>query len=192
MSTDSHKGKPIKANTTNPLSRIVYLTGTIDDRSVQQNIESVFGFAAASDDPIMLVINSHGGSVSDMLALHDALMVVPCPIYTFVVGRAYSAAAVLAIIGEPGRRFIMPHATMMIHPLKSGCRGGVDEMKAHVERSSEMQDRIEQMLLDASDLKRKQMRRMMKNEIVLGAQEAVQSGMVDAVIADINTIGANG
>lgn len=174
------------------MGRVIHLTGSIDERMIQHKIEAVFGFAADGDDPILLVINSYGGSISDMLALHDTLMMVPCPIYTFVVGRAYSAAAVLAIIGEPGRRFIMPHATMMIHPLKSGCRGGVDEMKAHVERSSEMQDRIEQMLLDASDLKRKQMRRMMKNEIVLGAQEAVQSGMVDAVIADINTIGANG
>ena len=193
MSTDCHKEKPIKADAINLMGRIVYLTGSIDDRSVEQNIRSVFGLAAnGGNDPITLVINSHGGSVADTLALHDALMVVACPINTLIVGRAYSAAAVLAAISEPGRRYIMPNATMMIHDLKSGCRGGVNEMRSHVERSSEMQARIEQLILAATRLKRKRMRRMMRKEVVFGAHDAVKCGMVDAIIDDIDEITGKG
>ncbi len=169
------------------LSRLVYLNGTINEDSAQQCIQGLFGLSKVNSEPILLVINSMGGSIADMFAVHDAIRILPCPIYTLVLGRAYSAAAVLTIMMPSGRRFITPHSTMMIHRIRSGARGSLDDMQNHIQRDFAIQKRIARDVLKNTNLK-KQMKRLMEKEHIIKAKDAVKYGMVDGVIDDMNQI----
>lgn len=75
----------------------------------------------ANDKPISIYLNCPGGSVLAGLAIYDTMMHVNCPIYTTVIGHAMSFGLVLLAAGEPGKRYALPHARMMMHqPLIMG------------------------------------------------------------------------
>src|SRR3954468_18850637 len=71
---------------------------------------------------IHFYINSPGGSVTSMLAIYDNMQFLECPVVTYCMGIAASAAAVLLASGTKGKRYCLPHAKVMIHQpwLKSG------------------------------------------------------------------------
>src|SRR5829696_8821103 len=54
---------------------------------------------------IHFYINSPGGSVSSMLAIYDTMQFLDCPLLTYCMGTAASAAAVLLAGGAKGKRY---------------------------------------------------------------------------------------
>ncbi len=77
---------------------------------------------------------------------------------------------------------------MLIHDLRSGCRGNLGEMKAQVERGTELQERIERAVLKGTNLKRRLMRRLMSKERFINAEDTIKYGMADTIIDDIDQI----
>src|SRR5580704_12512102 len=80
---------------------------------------------------IHLYINSPGGSVTSMLAIYDTMQFLECPIVTYCMGIAASAAAVLLAAGTKGKRYCLPHAKVMIHQpwLKNGYYGQASDVE---------------------------------------------------------------
>src|SRR5438445_210051 len=64
---------------------------------------------------IHFYINSPGGSVTSMLAIYDTMQFLECPVVTYCMGVAASAAAILLAAGTKGKRYALPHAKVMIH-----------------------------------------------------------------------------
>src|SRR5438477_3036701 len=80
---------------------------------------------------IHFYINSPGGSVTSMLAIYDTMQFLECPIVTYCMGIAASAAAILLTAGTKGKRYCLPHAKVMIHQpwLKSGYYGQASDVE---------------------------------------------------------------
>ena len=78
--------------------------------------------------PITLFINSGGGSVTDGLAIIDAMALVSCPVHTVAVGRAASMAAVILACGAPGKRVVAPNARVMLHQPSHGLSGSTSDI----------------------------------------------------------------
>ena len=64
---------------------------------------------------IHLYINSGGGLVTAGMAIYDTMRYVRCAVNTICVGQAASMGAALLAAGERGKRFVLPHAQIMIH-----------------------------------------------------------------------------
>lgn len=73
--------------------------------------------------PIYLYINSTGttrddgesvGMESEGFAIYDTLMQMKCEVHTVAVGAAIGMACLLLAAGTKGKRFMMPHAKIMI------------------------------------------------------------------------------
>ena len=77
----------------------------------------------SAEDPradISLWINSPGGSVSAMLAIHDVMQLVPNDVSTLAMGMAASAGQFLLSAGTPGKRYALPqllakHDDALVH-----------------------------------------------------------------------------
>ena len=80
-----------------------------------------------SKKDIFLYINSPGGSVYDALAIYDTMNFVKADVQTIGIGMQASAAAFLLSSGAKGKRYILPHSTVMIHQPSSGTRGKVTD-----------------------------------------------------------------
>src|SRR5690606_15806175 len=90
----------------------------------------------AAEDPdagISLWIHSPGGSVPAMLAIRDVMRLVPCEISTLALGLACSAGQFLLSAGDPGRRFALPHARILMHQGSAGIGGSAVEVEVQAD-----------------------------------------------------------
>jgi len=106
-------------------SRKIFLWGQVDDQSAQHVIERLLYLELnAPGKEIQLLINSPGGLVTSGMALYDTMKSISSPVSTICTGFAASMGSILLSAGAKGRRFILPHARVMIHQ-PSGGAGGV-------------------------------------------------------------------
>ena len=96
-------------------TRNVYLTGEINELNIISVISQIHILEKNSNDDISLYINSDGGAIQDCLALIDVMDASPCDIATYTVGRAASAACLIASNGSLGKRFAGANSAFMFH-----------------------------------------------------------------------------
>lgn len=139
----------------------------------------------SSDKPIHFYINSPGGSVYDALAIYDTMQFVKSPVYTYGIGMQASAAAFLLSSGQKGKRFLLPHATVMIHQPSSGTRGKVTDQEIDLRESLRVKKLLEQIMAKNTGQKVEQIHDDMERDKWLDAKEAVKYGIADKVIESL-------
>ncbi|MDQ3123663.1 MAG: ATP-dependent Clp protease proteolytic subunit [bacterium] len=139
----------------------------------------------SNDKPIYLYINSPGGSVYDALAIYDTMQFVKSPIQTFGIGVQASAAAFLLSSGAKGKRFILPHATVMIHQPSSGTRGKVTDQEIDLRESLRVKKLLEEIMAKNTGQKPSKIHEDMERDKWLNALEAKAYGIVDEVIKSL-------
>src|SRR5881296_1953561 len=103
---------------------VIFLGQPIDDTVSNLIIaELLFLEAENPEKDISLYINSPGGSITDLLAIYDTMQYVRPDVSTICMGMAASAAAVILAAGAKGKRYALPHSTILIHQPSGGARG---------------------------------------------------------------------
>ena len=96
--------------------RIIFLGEEVNDVSASLVVAQLLFLE--SEDPgkdIHLYINSPGGSVTAGMAIYDTMQYIKCDVSTICLGMAASMGAFLLAGGAKGKRFALPHSTIMIH-----------------------------------------------------------------------------
>ena len=104
--------------------RVLVLDGELDDPGGTRLCSQLFLLSA--EDPrsdIRLWINSPGGSVPAMLAISDAMRLVPNDVSTLALGMACSAGQFLLTAGTHGKRYALPHCRILMHQGSAGIGG---------------------------------------------------------------------
>lgn len=73
-----------------------------------------------SEEDITIYIHSNGGDAAALTCIYDVIQMIKAPVKTVCIGKCYSAGAVLLAAGTKGKRYIMPHAEVMIHRIQCG------------------------------------------------------------------------
>lgn len=136
-----------------------------------------------SKKDIYFYINSPGGSVYDALAIYDTMKFVKADVQTVGIGVQASAAAFLLSSGTKGKRFILPHATVMIHQPSSGTRGKVTDQEIDLRESLRVKKLLEEIMAKNTGQKLAKIHEDMERDKWLTAEEAKKYGIVDKVIA---------
>ncbi len=131
---------------------------------------------------IYLYINSPGGSVYDALAIYDTMKFVSSDVQTVGIGMQASAAAFLLSSGTKGKRYILPHATVMIHQPSSGTRGKVTDQEIDLRESLRVKRLLEDIMAKNTGQKMDKIHEDMERDKWLNAEEAKKYGIVDQVI----------
>lgn len=141
-----------------------------------------------SEDPkkdIKLYINSPGGSVYDALAIFDTMQYLSNDISTVGIGVQASAAALLLSSGTKGKRFLLPHSTVMIHQPSSGTRGKVTDQEIDLKESLRIKKLIEDIMVNNTGQTKTKIHEDMERDKWLDANEALKYGIVDSIIEKI-------
>ena len=106
--------------------RRIFLSTAVTDDSTKDIIRKLWYMEFTEPGkPILLVINSPGGSVDSGFAVWDQIKMISSPVTTLVTGLAASMGSVLSLAAEPKKRYATPHARIMIHqPLIHGVIQG--------------------------------------------------------------------
>jgi ATP-dependent Clp protease protease subunit len=168
--------------------RDVYLIGDIEKDTARLCIEKLRELSNDNSKPINLYINSAGGNVTDGLAIHDVVRHIisrGIDVSVIVQGMAYSMGSIVLQAASDGQRLTYPHSWIMIHePAKWAGWQSTTAAAQHLERLKQMQDQIYKILSSRSGKPLRQIIRDTKRtDFYLDAQNALDYGLVDGIVA---------
>ncbi len=165
--------------------RIVMVGSPIDDEVANVVVAQLLHLE--SDDPdkdISLYVNSPGGDVYAGLAIYDTMTFVKPDIRTICVGIAMSMGAVLLAAGTKGKRSALPNAKILIHQVWTGQFGGqASDVEIRAREVLDLKRRVEQILADHTGQPLDRVSEDTDRDHFLSAQEALEYGLIDDVIA---------
>ncbi len=163
--------------------RIIFLGDAVNDHTANLVVAQLLFLQA--DDPkkdIQLYINSPGGSVYDALAIYDTMQHIKNDVQTVGIGVQASAAAFLLSSGAKGKRFILPHSTIMIHQPSSGTRGKVTDQEIDLKESLRVKNLLREIMTKNTGQKSSKIHADMERDYWMTADEAVAYGLADKVV----------
>jgi ATP-dependent Clp protease protease subunit len=129
--------------------------------------------------PIVLKINSPGGSVYDGLRIYNTMMTQQSPTHTVCTGMAASMAAVLMVAGE--ERLAMPSCRIMIHEAAAGARGKTSDMAYALYHVKGLEDSLFEIIARHARLDIEDVRLIGSFEVFYKPDQAVRLGFVDRI-----------
>ncbi|MDX1968010.1 MAG: ATP-dependent Clp protease proteolytic subunit [Planctomycetaceae bacterium] len=164
-------------------NRIVFLDGPIHDGSANLLVMKLLFLQAENrHQDIHFYINSPGGSVTATMAIYDTMQFLQCPIATYCVGIAASGGAVLVAGGSKGKRFILPHAKMMIHQPFGEVGGQVSDIEIQAREILETRDVLNQILASHTGQSIEVIAKDTDRDRYLTAAAAKEYGLVDEIL----------
>lgn len=163
--------------------RIVFLGTEIDDGVANVIIAQLLHLESASPDQgINLYINSPGGSITATLAIYDTMQFLRAPVGTVCVGQAASTAALLLAAGEPGRRGVLPHARVLLHPPTAGSQGTLPDLEIQAKEIQRMRLEVDDLLALHTGQDTGRLREDTVRDRIFTSAQAVGYGLADEVV----------
>ena len=169
--------------------RAVYLWGVVDDKSAKDLVTKLLLLDADKPgEEIKFYINSPGGVVTSGMVIYDTMKLIQSPVSTVCMGLAASMGSILLSAGTKGKRFVYPHGEIMIHQPSLGgyfqaTSADIEIQANQIRKTKELGAKIlaencgktiDQIMVDFD------------RDYWMDAQEAVNYGIVDAVLAKID------
>ena len=165
--------------------RVIFLTGEVEDQGCNLIVaQMLFLEAENPEKEINFYINSPGGSVSAGMAVYDVMQYIHSPVHTYVMGLAASMGSFLAQAGEPGHRYILPHARTMIHQPSAGTSGKVSDMERAMEEYQRTKEEMTELYVrhNSKGIGLETFRAMLDRDTWLTAQRTVELGLADQIV----------
>jgi ATP-dependent Clp protease protease subunit len=145
----------------------------------------------SAEDPrsdISLWINSPGGSVSAMLAIHDVMRLIPNDVSTLAMGMAASAGQFLLSAGTPGKRYALPHARILLHQGSAGIGGTAVDIEIQAEDLRHMRDTVLGLIAAHTGQDLATVEKDSRRDRWFTATDARDYGFVDKVIESVDDV----
>jgi ATP-dependent Clp protease protease subunit len=163
--------------------RIVFLNGEVNDQ-VANSICAQLLFLEAEDPSadITFQINSPGGVITAGMAIVDTMSYVSPDINTIVIGQACSMGSVIACMGTPGKRHILPHARHLIHQPLGGASGQASDIEINAREIMRMKDMLVNIYAEQTGQPHQKIINDIDRDNIMTAEQSVAYGLADQVI----------
>ena len=165
--------------------RLIFIVGPVEDQMSNLIVAQLLYLESENaNKDIHLYINSPGGVVSAGLAIYDTMQFINCDVSTICVGQAASMGALLLAGGTKGKRFALPHSRVMVHQPSAGYQGQVTDISIHAEEVIALKGRLNEIMAKHTGKDVKQIEKDLERDNFMGAEAAVEYGLIDTVLAD--------
>ena len=165
--------------------RILVLDGALDEDNGTLLTTQLLTLAAedqAAD--IALWIHSPGGSVHSMLAIRDAMRLVPCDVATLALGLACSAGQFLLSAGAKGKRFALAHSRILMHQGSAGIGGTAVEIEVQADDLRHMRDTVLGIIAEDTGQPVERIFEDSLHDRWYTAEQARDYGFIDQIVGD--------
>lgn len=138
-----------------------------------------------SEDPdkdIHLYVNCPGGVVTAGLAIYDTMQYIRPDVSTLCMGQAASMGAILLAAGTKGKRFVLPHARIMIHQPLGGFQGAASDIAIHAQEILKMREKLNGLITKHTGKPMDKVQNDTDRDFFMGSDEARDYGIVDEVV----------
>jgi ATP-dependent Clp protease protease subunit len=163
-------------------TRTIYLWGMVDDKSARHVVDRLMYMDSISNDEIKFFINSPGGYVTSGFSIYDTIKSIKSPVSTICTGLAASMGSLLLSAGEKGRRFIQPHARVMIHQPSGGARGQASDIEITAQEIVKTKELSAKILADNCGQDYDKVMKDFNRDHWMGADESLAYGIVDGIL----------
>lgn len=181
------------SNTIQFSSRTLILSDYVDGNSVKDLISKLVSYNMYDDYmeqsavgykrvPIILIVNSFGGSVYDGFGLVAAIEMSATPVYTVCLGSAMSMGLIIFAAGHV--RMIHELSTLMYHEV-SGWKGGkLTEIQIDLQEMERIQMQYDMYILEKTKIGEHQLSnvRKAKDDWFIDGADAIKLGLADTLI----------
>ena len=132
---------------------------------------------------LQLIINSAGGDLNSAFAVIDTMKGSAIPVYTVGIGCVASAAVLIFIAGEKGKRVLTPNTSILSHQYSWGTYGKEHELIATTREYELTTQRMLKHYKKCTGLTEKKIRQHLlpPQDIWLSATEAKKLGICDSI-----------
>lgn len=168
--------------------RIIFIGTPIDD-TVANLVVAQLLFLQSEDatKDISMYINSPGGSIYAGLAIYDTMQYIKPDVATFCMGMAMSMGAVILAAGARGKRYALPHSTILIHQPLGGAEGQAADIEITAREILRLRDALYSILSGHTGQTTDVIKRDSDRNYYLSAQDAVTYGLIDEILSPAET-----
>jgi ATP-dependent Clp protease protease subunit len=165
--------------------RIIFLGTPIDDTVSNLMIAQLLHLESEDPDKdISIYINSPGGEITGLFAIYDTMQYIKPDVQTICVGQAASAAAVLLAAGAEKKRYVLPHARILIHQPHGGASGQAVDIEIQAKEIIRMRELLDEILAFHTGQPVEKVAKDTDRDFIMSANEAAAYGIVDEVISN--------
>jgi ATP-dependent Clp protease, protease subunit len=169
--------------------RVLVLDGALDDDNGTMLITQLLTLADESPkEDITLWIHSPGGSVPSMLAIRDAMKLIPNDVSTVALGLACSAGQFLLSSGTKGKRLALPHARILMHQGSAGIGGSTVEVEVQANDLRHMRDTVLGLIANDTGQPIERIFDDSLHDRWYTADEAKSYGFIDTVVTELSQL----
>ena len=163
--------------------RIIFIGTPIDDHVANLVVAQLLFLQSedASKD-IWMYINSPGGSVYAGLAIYDTMQYLKPDVATVCMGMAMSMGAVLLAAGTKGKRYALPHSTVLIHQPLGGAEGQAADIEIQAREIIRIRTALNDILVKHTGQTVERIKQDSDRNFFMTADAAVQYGIVDEIL----------
>jgi ATP-dependent Clp protease, protease subunit len=171
--------------------RIIFLGTPVDDTSANLIMAQLLHLESEDPDKdIHLYINSPGGSVTALLGIYDTMQYINSDVSTTCLGFAASAAAVILAGGAPGKRYVLPHSTVLLHQPHGGAQGQSVDIDIQAREILRMRALVNEILARHTGQPVERIARDTDRDFILDAEQAVAYGVADEILTSHRVVPA--
>ena len=167
--------------------RIIMLGMPITNEVVNSIIAQIFFLEMENPEKdIHLYINSPGGSVTAGIALYDIMQFIKCDVRTYCIGLAASMGSLLLAAGTAGKRYILPHARVMIHQphvAGSGISGQVSDIEIQAKEMAITKKKMMEIYAKHTNKNTEELTAAMDRDYYMSSKEALDFHLVDHIVS---------
>ena len=171
--------------------RIIFLSSQVDDKSAHDVIRKLWYLESLdAKKPILLVINSPGGSVDSGFAIWDQIQLIDPPVHTLVMGLAASMGSILSLAAHTGKRFATRYSRIMIHqPLIGGTiYGQATDLEIQAKEIIKTRELLVDIYADKTGKSKKEIEKALDRDTWMSAEEAKDFGLIDKVVSSYTDV----
>ncbi|MBA3604050.1 MAG: ATP-dependent Clp protease proteolytic subunit [Parachlamydiaceae bacterium] len=172
-------------------ARRIFICDAIDSASTEEAIRKLWYLELTDPGkPILMVINSPGGSVDSGFAVWDQVKLISSPVTTLVTGLAASMGSVLSLCAEPKRRFATPNARIMIHQPRLGgsIQGQATDLEIQAKEMIKTRTMLVSIYMEATGKDFKTIDRAIDRDTWMTAAEALEFGLLDGIVTSFKDL----
>jgi ATP-dependent Clp protease protease subunit len=169
--------------------RIIVLGQQVDDAIANQICAQLLLLSAENPDKdIVLYINSPGGSVTAGMAIYDTMQYVDPDVVTVAMGLAASMGQFLLSAGQPGKRYALPHARVMMHQPSAGVGGTESDIAIQAELFRRHKQEMAELIAEQTGQSIEKIIADSDRDRWFTAPEAQEYGFVDHVVSRVTQV----
>ena len=163
--------------------RIIFITGPVEDYMASLiTAQLLFLEAENPKKEISMYINSPGGVVTAGMAIYDTMQFIRPPVATLCIGQAASMGSLLLTAGQPGMRYALPNARIMVHQPSGGFQGQASDIERHAKEILDLRHRLNNVYVKHTGQKLEKIEEALERDTFMTAETAKDFGLIDEVI----------